>query len=588
MATTVRKTLSYLAVLGLGVAVWSCEPATLTDARNQLGRGPADTVEYVLPLSRDTLDATDFDIENLTEIGDLQGIALDPEMVHVAIGEELDFENVQLTDFFISLPPAAVTSPGSLDTTFTYAGLDDPRVEPITSVTFASGSLEVTTGNRLVEPMDYTITLQGIERSGIPLTGSGTVPGAPGNGNWATDQLSIDLAGATMVPASVLVELRVQVTLTGNPANGANADSAIVQSGLADFRVQSVSGNLDPSVTPELAVVVEDSTVLDNSIVDNLGEFEDAVRGSSLNTALADLEISNWAEVPVTLDGFTLGAVVLVNGAIPRDSVTGVPEYLKDDQDQPILVPITDPGMSTLSIPRAQGSTAGTKSVQLSWPELATKVVHKLIDGDDVAIIGAGIAAAGDSTPATLTDTDSLRLTADMAIGIDFTIPETGVIVTSNNVSEALTFDSQEDIDDILNNLLIQASAIAEIENGTPYALEIDIAYAAGDLGDQDVFLVPGASILSLINVAAPTLSSEGRVTTPVIDTTWVTIPVEDVEPLLAVDPGEGVPTPKFTATVRARMVAGTGGGGRAALGVDDVALVISGIVIEVKRGGAQ
>ncbi|MGD8727224.1 MAG: hypothetical protein PVH40_06240, partial [Gemmatimonadales bacterium] len=284
-----RKTLPYLILLGCGLAAVSCEPATLTEARDQLARGVEDTVEYVLPLSRDTVDVTDFDIENLTEIGDLQGIALDPETVLVAIGEELDFEDVQLTDFFISLPPAVVTAPGSLDTTFTYAGLDDPRVDPIDSLTFASGALQVSTSNRLRESMDYTIVFQGIERSGVPLTGSGTVPGAPGNGNWATDILVIDLAGATMVPDSVEVELRVQVTLTGNPANGANADSAIVQSGLADFRVQSLSGELDPTVTPELAVLVEDSTVLDNSIVGDLGEFEDAVRGSTLNTALADL-----------------------------------------------------------------------------------------------------------------------------------------------------------------------------------------------------------------------------------------------------------------------------------------------------------
>ena len=54
-----------------------------------------------------------------------------------------------------------------------------------------------------------------------------------------------------------------------------------------------------------------------------------------------------------------------------------------------------------------------------------------------------------------------------------------------------------------------------------------------------------------------------------------------------AVDPGGG-PDPEFTATARVRMTAGTGGGGRAALGVDDVALVISGVVIELKRGGGQ
>jgi hypothetical protein len=583
----VRRRLSLLVLVGFGITSWGCEPATLTEARDQLARGPADTVAYTLPLSRDTVDVTDFDIENLAAIGDLQGIGLDPETVHVAIGEELDFENVLLTEFFISLTPALVTASGSLDTAFTYTGLDDPRVDPIDSLMFDSGALQVMTSNRLVEPMDYTVILHGIERSGVPLSGSGTVPGAPGNGDWASDNLVIDLAGATMVPDSVDVELQVQVTLTGNAANAANADSAIMQTGSADFRVQRLSGYLDPAVTPELAVEVEDSTVLDNSIVGDLGDFEDAVRGSVLNTALANLEIRNWAEVPVTLDGFMLGAVVLVGGAIPRDPVTGVPLYLSDDQGQPILVPITDPGVSTLSIPRAQGSTPGTTTVQLVWPELATEVVHELIDGEDVAIVGAGVAAAGDSTLSALAYTDSLRLFADMVVGIDFTIPDTGVVVLSNNTSDALTFDTQDEIDDILDNLLIQASAISEVENGTPYALEVDIAYVAGDLGDQDVFQVPGATTISNIQVDAPPLTAEGRVTTPVVDTTRITIPAEDVDPLLAVDPGVG-PTPKFTATAKIRMMAGAGGAGRAALGVNDVALLASGIVIEIRRGGGQ
>jgi hypothetical protein len=391
-----------------------------------------------------------------------------------------------------------------------------------------------------------------------------------------------------MVPDSVAVDLRVQVTLTGNAANSANADSAVVQTGVADFRVQSVTGQLDPATTPELAVAVEDSTVLDNSVVEDLGDFEDAVRGSTLNTAVADLDIYNRAGAPITLDGFSLGAVVLVGGAIPRDPVTDEPLYELDDQGQPILVPIADAGGTTLSIPAAQGGVPGFKNLELGWAELATRVVHLMIDGETVAIVGAGTAAAGDGTQATLTDMDSLRLDADMAIGIDFTIPDTGVIVSGNNSSDALTFDTQEDIDDLLNNLLVRASAISEVENGTPYQLEVDIAYAAGDWGEQDVFQVPGAVILSDINVVAPAVTSEGRVTSPVTDTTWVTIPVEDLDPLLAVDPGEGMPQPMFTATVKARMTAGTGGSGRAALGVNDRAFLVSGIVIEVKRGGGQ
>jgi hypothetical protein len=175
-----------------------------------------------------------------------------------------------------------------------------------------------------------------------------------------------------------------------------------------------------------------------------------------------------------------------------------------------------------------------------------------------------------------------------MAIAIDLTIPDTGVIVTSNTTGDAFTFGNQRDVDDLLQNLLVRAMARAVVENNTPYALDVDIAYVAGDLGDQDVFLAPGAVILDRVTVEAPSLTADGRVAEPQVDTAEVIIAADDLDQLIVADPAEGMPTPRFTATVKVRLRAGTGAGGRAALGADARAILKSAVVVEVTRGGAQ
>ena len=71
-----------------------------------------------------------------------------------------------------------------------------------------SGTLSVTTWNRLPIPMSYTATLNGFTQSGGgPLQGGGEVPAAPGNGSYSIDTLDFNLAGVTVVPASVSVSV---------------------------------------------------------------------------------------------------------------------------------------------------------------------------------------------------------------------------------------------------------------------------------------------------------------------------------------------------------------------------------------------
>ncbi len=573
-----RTTLSAFAPLAVLLGLAACEPASVTDARNQLGRGPADTVRYILPLATDTLDRSDLDFQNDTVIGGLLGVAFDPESVSVAVADDLRFQNVTVVDVAVSFDSAtlAAAPPGTvIDSTAQYPGfVTDPRLQSIDQVDVLSGSLTLTTSNRLVEPVTYTVTLGGVlDPMGSPLSATSVLPAAPGDGSYTTDVLIFDLTNGTLLPSTSVLDLRVTATLSGSPLNAANADNAILQVGVADVEVQAVSGPLDPQVTTELTDTVEDFTEVTLGSVD-FGKFEDAVVASTLNAATATLSFRNTADAPVELVNFTLGAVQLTpTGQVPRDPVTGVPLYETDGSGTPILVPVTDPGQSTLTVPRI-----GTNTVTVAMPQLADRVVHLLLGGDRVAVIGSGDASAGDGLPSRITRTDSVYLVTDLFVGFDFTVPDTGVVITENSQQDGLGF-AQPDIDDVVQNLLVQAGVTAEVTNGTPFALDIQLAYAPGNLGNADVFLDPNAVVVTPITIVAPTLDATGRVTAPVVDTVEIVLVGQDVTPLLG---------PEFTATLKTRARPGPGGNNRVALSAGDQAIFSSSVVIDVKRGGGQ
>ncbi len=535
-------------------------------------------MRYILPLATDTLDRSDLDFQNDTVIGGLQGVVFDPESVSVAVADDLQFQNVTIVDVAVSFDPAALAAapPGTvIDSTAQYPGfVTEPRLQTIDAVDVLTGTLTVTTSNRLVEDVTYTVTLGGfLDPMGSPLSATSVLPAAPGDGSYTTDVLIFDLANGTLLPSTAVLDLRATATLSGSPLNAANADDAILQVGVADFEVQAVSGSLDPQITAELTDSVEDFTEITLGSVD-FGKFEDAVIASTLNFATATLSFRNTADAPVELLNFTLGAVQLTpTGQVPRDPITGEPLYETDGGGVPILVPITDPGQPTLLIPRT-----GTNTVTVAMPQLADRVVHLLLGGSRVAVIGSGDASAGDGLPSRLTRTDSVYLVTDFFVGFDFTVPDTGVVITENSQQDGLGFE-QPDIDDVVQNLLVTARVTAEVTNGTPFALDIDLAYAPGNLGNADVFLDPNAVIVNPISIAAPTLDAGGRVTAPVVETVEIVLVGRDVEPLLG---------PEFTATLKTRARPGPGGNNRVALGAGDQAVFRSSVVIDVRRGGGQ
>jgi hypothetical protein len=574
---TVRKTFLPVALISM-VVLAACDPGGVTEAREQLARGPADTVQYLLPLARDTFDVSDLDLARDTVIDGIVAVVLDEETVRYAIADDLRFENIQLSNLAVSFPPGVFqVPPGTvLDTAVSYAGLvDEPRLQGVDSLRVVTGTLQVVTRNRLVETIAYTVVLDGFRTAaGGPLTTSGTIPAAPGDGSYATDVLVFDLAGVTIAPPTATVTVDASLVVSGSPANAANATDAILQTGTADFTVEWLRGPLDPSVTPELTVDVQDDVEIPESSLDALGNFRDVLADVMLESALGRMVFVNGAAAPVEVTDLVLGVVALTaTGDVPIDPGTGEPAYETDDQGAPILVPVPGPG-GTVQVARN-----GTTELAVAMPALLDRVVKLLLAGERAAIVGSGTAIAGDGQPSAVNRTDEVVVTVDLVVGVDATIPASGVDYPAQNETNDGLDLQPDDIADVIDNLLVRAFAQAEVVNGTPYELEVAIAYIEGDVGTVDVFTLPGAVILDPVRLAAPEVSADGRVVAPVVDTVEVAVAAAEAEPLL---------TATYTTTLRTRLFPGPGGGGRAALGADDRAVVRSSVVLEVKRGGAQ
>jgi hypothetical protein len=560
----------------LGLAVSGCEPASLTDARDQLARGPADTVRYVLPLARDTFDISDLELTQDTVIGDLLAVALDQETVTYAVAEDLAFENLTLTALDISFPPPVLQAPAGtvVDTGLVYSGLSsEVRLDGIDSLRALTGTLKLQTSNRLVESVDYTLVLGGfIDAAGDTLRLTGTIPAASGDGSYASDVQTIDLAGVTIVPGEAWIRVNVTLTLSGSPLNAVNAASAIVQTGTADFEVAWLQGPLDPDVTPELTIAIEDFTEVPESSLDALGDFKDLLEVVTLETAEGRLTFTNTSGTPIEISEFTVGVVALTaTGGVPTDPTTGDPEYEKDDQGNPLVIDVPSPGGTTV-LERNGGAV-----VTVAFPALVDRVVKLLLNGERAALLGTGVATAGDGQESTLLRSDSVVVAIDVVVGVDATIPVTGAMYPpGNQINEGMGLDA-EDADDVIENLLVRAAAGAEVVNETPYELEVTLAFIDGDRGATDVTTLPGAVILSPVRVAAAVVGADGRVVAPVVDTVETGIAADQIGPLLG---------DMYTVTVKATLFPGAGGNGRAALGVDDRAIVGSTVILDLKRGG--
>lgn len=318
-------------------------------------------------------------------------------------------------------------------------------------------------------------------------------------------------------------------------------------------------------------VVFEEFTAIDAAGVD-FGDAEDAARASTLNAAQIGATVGNTANAPVTLANGTLGLVELdAAGNVPRDAL-GNPRYETDALGNPILVPIAAPGQTSLTV-------AANDSVTVIVPAgpLGDRLVHMVLDGRSTAAVAEGRVSLAGGLPTDVGLTDVLQFRVIPVIQLDFTIPDSGVVLTVNTLQDGLDLDTT-DIDDLVSRL-ISAAVSARVVNQVPFGVELDLAYAPGDRGDlTDIFGLTDAVVLTRVSVTAPSVDALGRTVGALTDTVSVDLTGDDIRPLLG---------PQFTAGLRARLVPSAPGAARGAVGAQDLLEFLSNVRIEARTGGS-
>jgi len=118
----VRISAASICFVGIALALAGCEPATLADARDQLGRGGARTFSLTIPLSQDTIKmgnvlGSDAD----STAGGLLAIRLDPQTLSSAIGEKLQFNGLTFQQFRFSFDQMLTADTSSATLGYTFA-----------------------------------------------------------------------------------------------------------------------------------------------------------------------------------------------------------------------------------------------------------------------------------------------------------------------------------------------------------------------------------------------------------------------------------------------------------------------------------
>ena len=309
----------------------------------------------------------------------------------------LDLASVQLTN--IDEPFAEAYDPLA----------SEDRIQAIDTVLVATGQLTLTVVNRLAMPFSGTITLEGITRAGAPLFQAVSVPAASG-GAPGSSAVTFNLAGAAIAPADVIASIDGTVQAATATVTAAEIAQAITVSGGGEVTIAAAVGPLDPAVTPELVVQVEDAQLYTPDDVD-FGDLDDLLRDAVVDSAVAVLTLENPSGAPLRMSNLVAGITRLDAAGQPQRDPDGDFLFETDGNGAPLLITVTDPGTSELSMPRQSA-----KQLAFTASALMDRFVHLLNDSIAVALATTGTATAGDGQPARVTSADEFQVRFDMSI----------------------------------------------------------------------------------------------------------------------------------------------------------------------------
>jgi hypothetical protein len=375
-------------------------------------------------------------------------------------------------------------------------------------------------------------------------------------------RLSLPVARDTFIVDSVLADF-VDVTTITLPSGLLAVEVTEGNFGLA---VGSITGAVSGPL-PAVNYSIQDGVEFVATDL-NLGGFEDAVRDAILNTAFAAVTVVNQADAPATLTDFSVGVVRIDPATGNLDSVAGQPDYQTDGTGTPILALLADGAGTTFAVPRS-----GTAIDTLFSAALVDRMVDMLIDGERVALVGAGDVTVGDGSNVTIGATDELLVTLKPVIGFDFSLPPAGVSIDSSVAEKGLDLDS-EDADDMASRT-DSAVVTLDFENATSLGVEATVIIVADSLADAFGAPPQDQVPLDVVTISPGQVDANGRVTQATSEVTGVVLTGAQARAFMG---------PWFTAGVRLRLLPPPGG--RSAIGAGDWVGMVASVTIYVTNGG--
>jgi hypothetical protein len=383
------------------------------------------------------------------------------------------------------------------------------------------------------------------------------------DGPARTLQLSLPVARDTFIVDSVLADFVDVTTIT--LSDGLLAVELV--EGNFGVEVGSITGAVSGPLPP-VNYSVQDGVEFVADLDSILGGFKDAVRGATLNTAFAAVTVVNQADVPATLTDFFVRIVRIDPATGFLDSVLGQPDWQTDGGGAPIEALLSDGAGNTFAVPRS-----GTAIDTLFSAALVDRLVDMLIDGERVALVGAGDVTVGDGSNATIGATDELLITLKPVIGFDFTLPPAGVGIDSSVAEKGL--DLEPDNADDMAARTDSAVVSLDFENFTSLSVEATVIIVADSLADA--YSAPPADQvpLDVVTVSPGQVDANGRVTQATSETTGVILTGAQARAFM---------DEWFTAGIRLRLLPPPGG--RSAIGTGDWVGLNASVTIYVRTGG--
>jgi hypothetical protein len=352
------------------------------------------------------------------------------------------------------------------------------------------------------------------------------------------------------------------VTITSDSMLGITLDSRTLGYGIGLFAPFISFGDSVPVLAYQEIVRNQATNTVD------FGDLEDAVRQVTLNDARLLLSVESTADVEAVLVDFNLGVAELTAaGQLPAPLVYETDSLTGDS----MFVPVAEPGQNILTVP-ANSDTTYT----FQGGPLIDRLVHMVLDSIPTALVGEGTVTTNDVSGQILAS-DAINIGLQLIAVLDFTVPDTGVVFTLNETEDGLDIDTDE-ADPILERLVL-AELTTDIISSLPFGVELDFAFAPGDLGDEDLFSNPDAEIVSQVGVDTAVVDSNGRLVGARTSTALISLVSDQVRALLE---------DQFTATIRVRLIGAQTSQRRGAVRAGASAVFDSRGRIQLRLGAAQ